>query len=170
MKWLFPFMWLLDGAWVFYNMNLKERCFCVCVAFAISGHRFESGYLCVIFLSSETLTSTRPVLQAQDIYPSMKTEEAFSTFCQIDCQDQGEIVFQVCPCSAVSKFSLTWKQENTLRSSPRWLIFCPLYPKLNLMSEFWGEGLLCGSLSAWGDYLDYKILMKEALYQELINC
>lgn len=30
---------------------------------------------------------------------------------------------------------LTWKQEeNTLRSSPRWLIFCQLYPKLNLMS------------------------------------
>lgn len=109
LKWLFHVTAGWDLSFLQYEL---ERWFCVYVVFVISGCRFKSGYLCVIFLSSETLTSTRPVLQAQDIYPSLKTEAAFSTFCQIDCQGQGEIVFQVCPCSAVSKFSLENKKKT----------------------------------------------------------
>lgn len=43
-------MWLPEGVWVFYKMNLKEQCFHVYVAFVILGCRFKSGHLCAMSL------------------------------------------------------------------------------------------------------------------------
>lgn len=61
-------------------------------------------------------------------------------------------------------------KEKILRSSPMWPQFSVSCVHLKLTFKFWGNALLCGSLSVWGDFTDYKFSKEAQLYQKLINC
>lgn len=170
-------MWLPGGVWVFYKMNLKEQCFHVCVAFVILGCRFKSGHLCAMSLFPGYSGFHQIGVTGPRHVPGHDESTSIFNFLPSWLQrSRGSyipwVVSWVCPCSPFPKSSLTWKQgENTLRSRPMWSRFSVSCVHLHLPSQFWGQGLLCGSISLWGDHSDYKLFIKEAqLYQELTNC
>lgn len=47
-------------------------------------------------------------------------------------------------------------KEKILRSNPMWPQFSVSCVHLKFMFKFWGNAPLCGSLSVWGDFADYK--------------
>lgn len=160
----------------FLQDELERRVFsCMCCICHL-GCRFKSGHLCAMSLFPGYSGFYQIGVTGPRHVPGHDESTSIFNFLPSWLQrSRGSyipwVVSWVCPCFPCSKSSLTWKQgEKTLRSRPMWSRFSVSCVHLHLPSQFWGQSLLCGSISLWGDHSDYRSLIKEALYQELINC
>lgn len=158
LKWSLPCTWLQDGAY-FTRQTWTNGVCGGCAAFLIPGQRQVrrpascSSFECYSSFPDGYHGPGHPLVH--------EVSAASATSYRTDSQGQGEAMLLELLAELVLALlcqSSCWvaNKEKILRSSPMWPQFSVSCVHLKLTFKFWGNAPLCGSLSVWGDFADYK--------------